>query len=98
MFFAELRKGENMLENYNVSKDDVLALIEVLRSVKDRNLGYVAELEMLRENGFVSAITDIFGSLYSAKDYLLSHASDYPSNQGAISMLVEYLNRLTDCR
>lgn len=84
-----------MLDSYNVSKEDIEALVEVLISVKDRELGYVRELELLEENGFKSTLLDMFGTLDSAKTYLSSHRQEYPQMQGGISTLIDYINRLS---
>ncbi len=84
-----------MLDSYNVSKEDIEALVEVLISVKDRELGYMQELELLEENGFKSTLLDMFGTLDSAKTYLSSHRQDYPQMQGGISTLIDYINRLS---
>lgn len=84
-----------MLGSYNVSTEDVEALVEVLISVKDRELNYMQELEILEENGFKSTLLEMFGSLDSAKTYFSSHRQNYPQMQGKISSLIDYINRLS---
>lgn len=83
-----------MLVNYNVNREDVLAFIEVARSVKDRGLSYSEENALLMENGFYSSLLEHFGSLHSAKEYFTSCLSRYEGERGGITLVIGFIERL----
>lgn len=83
-----------MLVSYHISKDDVLAFIQVARSVKDRGLNYTAENNLLMENGFYSSLIEHFGSLHSAKEYFTSHLSEFSGESGGMYLVIGFIERL----